>query len=227
MPRHIAAPFLVVAVFALGCNRQPASTPPAAKTSVGGVATQAPTFVNLGDPLGRPNVKTSPSTPAVPSIPVAQGPVVELGELEQRPILFFDLKPGMQVRISNIKYDQLGWVESYEATSGDVKIAVRTETPAGGGRAPTYAATVNGKPVPKQSDKKLIGFAVKEATGTVVPGSSGNVKTKLGYEQSGRQYVAQQDFEHAGKTYSIKFAEYKWDVPGHLEGYLATVVKAE
>src|SRR5205085_2631760 len=151
---------------------------------------------------------------------VAQGPKVELGDSEQRPVLFFELRTGMVIRVSDIKYDKLGWVDSYEVSvqpdkGEDAKVLVRTETPAGGGKAPTHAATVNGKPVPRQSDKKLVGFSVKDAGGVVLAHSGGtvqiNMQTKLSYDSMGRQQVAQQGFQHEGKTFAITYSDYRRD----------------
>lgn len=218
--------FVLSGVFlSAGCDRQQTSAGAGTNSAV--VATTTPQTPRISPSVAAGRQSVTP-VPLPPAGIATQAPTIELGDLEQRPILFFELRPGMLIRIANIKYDKLGWVESYEASVGDdVKLMVRTQTGAVGGKAPTYFATSNGRPVSKQTDKKLVGFAVKDATGVVLPGGSGNVKTKLDFDAMGRQQAAQQDFGHAGKSYSIAFADYHWDMLGHLEGYTARVVKAE
>ncbi len=225
---------------AAGCDRQQSAKPAAASTqrsepappvkkpSEGAAATAAP-----APKKGAPSMQ-NPSAPVQPAAPELK---VELGESEQRPILFFGLRAGWTVQISKLKYDSLGWVDSYEASfqtdkGGRGDVFVQTVTTAGGGRAPIHSAMVNGKPVPKQSDKKLVGFAIKGADGVVLAARSGvpvaiNGKTTLSYDPSGRMQIAQQEFEHEGKNFSIAYSDYRWNANGRLEGYTAQVQRAD
>ncbi len=118
----------------------------------------------------------------------------------------------MVIRVSDIKYDKLGWVDSYEARvqpdkGEEAKVLVRTETPPAGGMAPTFAATANGKPVPRQSDKNLVGFSVKDISGVVLARGGGtgrlNMQTKFSYDPTGRQDGSEQVAQQDGKTFAI------------------------
>jgi len=218
----------------VGCDRRQPATPTATKGVTGGpTPSTKPPF---GDPVTTPREPGGKVPPVVqhpsgPVQPVAQGPKVELGDSEQRPVLFFELRTGLGIRVSDIKYDKLGWVDSYEASvqpdkGEEAKVLVRTETPAGGGKAPTHAATVNGKPVSRQSDTKLVGFSVKD-TGGVVLARSIKIQTKFSYDPMGRQEVAQQEFQHEGKTFLITYSDYRREKSGRLAGYTARVGRAE
>ncbi len=243
-----------------GCDRQQPVNPSVAKGNTAvPTAPAKPPSMAPATTTGQPGVKAQPTfqQPSSPVQHVAQEPKAELGVSEGRPVLFFELRTGMVIRISKIQYDNTGSpLNSYEASvqsekGEEAKVLVRTETPAG--VASTYAATVNGKPVTRQSDKKLVGFSVKDSAGgvvmarpransrtefsydptgrvelqtTIVEGLGTNL-TKLSYTPSGRQQVAQQDFQHEGKTYTINYSDYRWDSTGRLEGYSAQVVRAE
>jgi hypothetical protein len=246
----------LVAVF--GCDRQQPASPSEAKGNTGGPA--KPPFADSATTPRQPGGKVPPivQQPSSPVQPVAQGPKVELGDSEGRPVLFFELRTGLVVRVSDTKYFKLGWVDSYDASiqpenGAQAKILVRTETPGGDGKAPSYAATINGKPVPKQSDKNLVGFSLKDSvsgivlarpransrtelsydpTGrvesqTTIVDGVGTTRTKFSYDTTGRQQVAQQDFQNEGKTYTVSYSDYRWDSTGRIEGYTARVVKAE
>lgn len=241
-----------------GCNRQQPANPSAAKGNTGGPATPP-----VAGPATTPGQLVDKVLPVVqqPSSavqPVAQGPKIELGDSEGRPALFFELRTGLVIRVSNTKYHKLGWVDSYDASvqpeNGEqAKVLVRTETLGRDGKAPTYAATVNGKPVAKQSDKKLVGFSLKDSASgivlarplansrtelsydpmgrveqqTTIVAGLGTILTKFSYDPTGRQQVAQQDFQNEGKTYTVNYSDYRWDSTGRLDGYTARVVKAE
>ena len=90
---------------------------------------------------------------------------------------------------------------------------VRTVTSAEGAKVPTYVATINGKSVPGQSDKNLIGFSVKDIGGVVLTraGTSRlNMQTTFSYDPTGLQNGYQQVAQEGGKTFAIatKFAFY-------------------
>ena len=220
----------------VGCDRQQPATPAAAKGNTGGPtpSTKPPSGDSVTTPV-QPGGKVPPvvQQPSAPIQPVVQGPKVELGDSEQRPVLFFELRTGMVIRVSDLKYDKMGWVESYVASvqtdNGEqAKVLVRTDTPAEGGKAPTHAATVNGKPVSRKSDKKLVGLSVKDTGGVVLARPSGiNIQTKFSYDPTGRQEVAQQNVQHEGKTFTITYSDYRRENSGRLAGYTAQVVKAE
>jgi len=254
MPFLLAFGLIVVG----GCGRQQPANPSAAKGNTGGPA--KPPFAALAETPGQPGGR-APSVVQQPSSPVqsvAQRPTVELGDSEGRPVLFFELRTGLVIRVSDTKYHNVGWVDSYDASiqpeNGEqAKVLVRTEAPGGDGKAPSYAATVNGTPVPRQSDKQLVGFSLKDSasgivlarpransrtelsydpTGrvelqtTIVEGL-GTILTKFSYTPTGRQQVAQQDFQNEGKTYTVNYSDYRWDSTGRLEGFTVRVVKAE
>jgi hypothetical protein len=238
MPKFL--PFLLVFGVSLtvGCDSpQPANAPAAKADTDSHTSPQKPSSDNSDMTTTQRGVRVPPviQQPTEPVQSVAQPPKIELGDSEQRPVLFFDLHTGMIVRVSNLKYDSFGWVDSYEAVlqqakGGEAKMLVLTETPAGGGKAPTHAATFNGKPVSRQSDKKLAGFSVKDTGGVVLARSSGTgqtLKTTFSYDPTGRQDVGQQDFQHEGKSYTITYSDYRRDTLGRLEGYTARVEKAE
>jgi hypothetical protein len=158
------------------------------------------------------NVPTVDQQPSSGVQPVAEELKVELGYAENRPVLFFELHTGLFMRFSDIMYDEFGWVGSYQASilpgkRGEAKVLVRTETQPSGGKAPNYAATVNGKPVPSKNDKTLVGFSVKDTGGIVLASSMGtgpiNVQTKFSYDSTGRQDTAQQAGQHEGKAMAI------------------------
>lgn len=259
---------LSVLVFGLaatvGCDRQQPATSAAAKGNTGGLtpSMKPPSGDSVTTP-GQPggNVPPVVQQPSAPIQPVVQGPKIELGDSEQRPVLFFELRTGMVIRVSDLKYDNSGWVESYVASvqtdkGEQAKVLVRTDTPAGGGKAPTHAATVNEKPVSRKSDKKLVGLSVKDTGGVVLDRPSGiNVQTKFSYDPTGRkegtqqeyqhegktiamttkfsydptgrQEVGQQNVQHEGKTFTITYSDYRRENSGRLAGYAAQVVKAE
>jgi hypothetical protein len=241
-----------------GCDRQQPADPSAVKGNTGVPA--KPPFAGPATTPGQPVDKVLPvaQQPNNPVQPVAQGPKVELGDSEGRPTLFFELPADLVIRVSDTKYHKPGWVDSYDASvqpeNGEqAKVLVRTETLGGDGKAPTYAATVNGKPVASQSDKKLVGFSVKDSASGIVlarplanartelsydptgrvekqtttVAGLGAIVTKFSYDPTGRQQVAQQDFQNEGKTYTVNYSDYRWDSTGRLEGYTARVVKAE
>lgn len=169
-------PFLLASglVAAFGCDRPQSSSPSEAKGNTTGPA--KPPFADSSaripeQPSGKlPPIVQQPSSPVQP---VAQGPKVELGDSEGRPVLFFELRTGWVVRVSNTRYHKLGWVDSYDVgiepgNGAQAKVIVRTETPGGDGKAPSYAATIDGKPVPRQSDKNLVGFSLKDSVSGIV-----------------------------------------------------------
>lgn len=248
----------------VGCDRQQPTNTAAAQGNTDGPtpSTKPPSGDHVSTP-GQPGGKVPPvvQQPSGPIQPVVQGPKVELGDSEQRPVLFFELSTGMVIRVSDLKYDKMGWVESYVASvqtdNGEqAKVLVRTDTPAEGGKAPTHAATLNGKPLSGKSDKKLVGLSINDTGGVVLARPSGiNIQTKVSYDPTGRQEgtqqdyqhegktfamttkfsydptgrqeVGQQNFQHEGKTFVITYSDYRRENSGRLAGYTAQVVKAE
>ena len=53
------------------------------------------------------------------------------------------------------------------------------------------------------------------------------MKSELGYDNSGRPHVKRQTFTHAAKSYDIEYSDHAYDKSGRLAGYKIEVRKAE
>ena len=219
MTRFLPCVLVIGLAASVGCNRQQPATPAIPKGNTGDPV------ITPEQPGGKvPSVVQQPITPIPPDV---QGPKVELGDSERRPVLFFELRTGMVIRVSDIKYGRDGSDVSCEASvqpdkGKEVKVLVRTETPPAGGMAPTFAASANGEPVLRQCNKNLVGFSVKDIGGVVLaPGEARRptVQTMFSFDPTGRQdgfrQVAQQD----GKTTFVITTKFSFTPTGRR--YLA------
>lgn len=169
---------------------------------------------------------------------VGGGGEAVLGVTDQSADLLLQPETGMSIHLSSVTYDQFGRIESYEAKVGNGQqsrtIKVHQKELAQKGKPAEYAAEIDGKEIPtlKGADGSgAIGFTLKDQGG-VIFASVGQlqipeIRSELGYDNTGRAHVKRQTFSLGGKNFDITYSDHSYDKFGRLSGYKVQIQKAK
>jgi len=168
------------------------------------------------------------------------------------PAVFFSLRPGLTLRLSEITYEDVtiagktyvnsGMLKSFkeevlEGTVSPASVLVTVDLGRWNGtcRSLAYAAqfaarTLRSPPFDSFDVSKLPGmvaFAPEEGAGVLVGGAAleTDLVTDLGYDDKGRKYIRRQLFGLANVKYEVLYSDYAYSGPptGKLSGFTARI----
>ncbi len=166
---------------------------------------------------------------------------LRLGFTGCSPAVFFPLQPAMIVKISEIVYARNGMLESFreELSFGDARpivliAAVNLSKWTGMCSSLEYSVEVAGR---KQTSPKYDAFDDSkltrtlafspEAVGVILGGGplETDLKTEMGYDEKGRQYIQRQVLGIGGLTYQVTYSDYRYAGPptGKIFSYSARI----